>query len=296
MSTGAIMTARDMLHRLSRRFAAAGMATPDLDARIMVLEISGLSHAALIAAPETALTPEGLAALEVMAARRLAGAPVSRILGRREFYGREFHLSPATLDPRPDTETLIDHVLDWAQAAGRRQELLRLLDLGTGSGAILVTLLAELPHAQGVGSDISPAALEQAHGNAERHGVAKRAGWRLADWCRDLDRERFDVIVSNPPYIAAGELAGLALEVRLGDPLAALDGGADGLAAYRAIARDAAGLLAMNGFAALEVGVQQHVAVCEIFGAAGFRLHPLTGGSARDMAGRVRVVSFSGPA
>ncbi len=281
----------EAMRQLARRFSAAGLASPDLDARLMVLAVSGLSHAALIAAPETVIAGERLHDLEAMAERRLARQPVSRILGWREFYGRAFALSGDTLDPRPDSETLIDHVLDWAKASGRTQAALRILDLGTGSGILVVTLLAELPHASGIGSDISPGALKQARANADMLGIGRRCTWQVGDWCQGLQGP-FDVIVSNPPYIPADELSGLEPEVRLGDPRLALDGGADGLEAYRAIARGVRPLLAADGLLALEVGAGQSKDLQDIFCAAGFRQHTVNGGAARDLAGRVRVVSF----
>ncbi len=284
--------AGEALRQLARRFAAAGLASPDLDARLMVLAATGLSHAALIAAPQTVVAGERLRDLEAMAERRLARQPVSRILGKREFYGREFALSDNTLDPRPDTETLIDHVLGWAKATGRSQAPLRVLDLGTGSGILVLTLLAELPLATGIGSDISSGALNQARANAGMLGISERVEWREAGWCRGLDG-RFDVIVSNPPYIPSDDLPGLEPEVRLSDPPVALDGGADGLEAYRVIARDVLPLLAEDGLLGLEVGAGQSEDVQNIFCAAGLRLHPLSGGTHRDLAGRVRVVSFS---
>ena len=277
---------------LAQRFRAAGLAAPELDARLLVLEASGLDHAALIARPDAPLGPESEAALEAMAAERLARRPVSRILGRREFYGRDFHLSPDTLDPRPDSETLIEHVLGWAKEAGRSEAPLRLLDLGTGSGILLATLLAELPEASGIGSDMSSGALEQAQANADMLGVGRRARWLRSDWCSGIDGA-FDVIVSNPPYIATRDLDSLEPEVRIADPLAALDGGHDGLAAYRAIAGNVAGLLAIDGLAAFEVGEGQQEAVTAIFCAAGLRRHLFHGGGACDLAGRVRVVSFA---
>jgi len=278
--------------RLAQRFRAAGLAAPELDARLLLLEAARLDHAGLIARPDVRLQPKQEAALEAMATERLARRPVSRILGRREFYGRDFHLSPDTLDPRPDSETLIDYVLGWAKETGRGEAPLRLVDLGTGSGILVATLLAELPKAAGIGSDMSSGALEQARMNADMVGVGGRARWLEGDWCSGIDGA-FDVIVSNPPYIATDALDGLEPEVRMGDPLLALDGGHDGLAAYRAIAGGVVGLLAADGLAAFEVGAGQHEAVRQIFGAAGLRPHPFNGGAARDLAGRVRVVGFT---
>jgi len=286
------LPAGEAYRRLARRFRAAGLASPELDARLLVLEASGLDHAGLIARPDAPIASEREAALEAMAAERLARRPVSRILGRREFYGRDFHLSPDTLDPRPDSEALIEHVLGWAKETGRGETPLRILDLGTGSGILVATLLAELPWAVGIGSDISSGALEQARMNGEMLGVGGRARWLSSDWCSGIDGA-FDVIVSNPPYIATGEIDGLEPEVRIADPLLALDGGRDGFAAYRAIAGDIAGLLATGGLAAFEVGEGQHVAAREIFLAAGLWPHPFHGGEARDLAGRVRVVGFA---
>lgn len=278
--------------RLARRFGAAGLASPELDARLLVLEATGLDHAGFIARPQALLAPRQAAALEAMAAARLARRPVSRILGRREFYGRDFRLGPDTLDPRPDSETLIDYVLGWARASGRSEAPLRVLDLGTGSGILIATLLAELPQAVGIGSDLSAGALEQARMNADMLGVGKRARWLRSDWCSAIDGT-FDVIVSNPPYIATGELDGLEPEVRAGDPLLALNGGADGLVAYRAIAGAVGGLLETDGLAAFEVGEGQHAAVREIFCTAGLQPHPFGGGAALDLAGRVRVLGFA---
>jgi release factor glutamine methyltransferase len=288
----ATLTAGVASRALARRFAAAGLPTPHLDARLIVLEASGLTHAELIAEPDTRLSPDAAEAVEAMAGRRLSREPLSRLLGRREFYGRTFALGPDTLDPRPETETLVEHVLAWAKAQGRSQAHLRLLDLGTGTGAILVSLLAELPQAVGVGTDVSPRALALARGNGRQLGVGERASWLAAHWCEGI-AGRFDAIVSNPPYIRTGELAGLEPEVRLGDPRVALDGGPDGLAAYRAIAEGAGRLLAREGLLALEVGAGQDAAVEAIFAAAGFGPHPVTGGEARDLADRVRVVSFA---
>ena len=192
--------AAEAMRQLARRFSAAGLGSPDLDARLMVLAATGLSHAALIAAPGTVIAGEQRRALEVMAERRLARQPLSRILGKREFYGREFALSDDTLDPRPDTETLIDHVLDWAKTAGRIQAPLRLLDLGTGSGVLVLTLLAELPHATGTGSDISSGALKQARANAEVLGIAARVEWAAADWCRVWGDASMSLFRTRPIY------------------------------------------------------------------------------------------------
>jgi release factor glutamine methyltransferase len=226
--------------------------------------------------------------LDALADRRLAGEPVSRIVAEREFYGRPFTIGPASLDPRPDTETLVERALGFA---GTRTAPVEILDLGTGSGAILVTLLAELPVARGTGTDVCIAALDVARRNALRHGVAERARFVSADWCQGLEG-RFDLIVANPPYIPSGDLDGLSREVRDHDPLRALDGGPDGLDAYRAIAAGAGPLLAPDGLLALEIGAGQHGPVAEVFAGHGWRPAP-TSAARRDLAGHIRVLAFT---
>ena len=273
---------------LRRRLAAAGIANPALDARLLVIAATGLSHEALIAAPERMLGDDEARRLDALADRRLAGEPVSRIVAEREFYGRPFTIGPASLDPRPDTETLVERALNFARTKTVPVEI---LDLGTGSGAILVTLLAELPEARGTGTDVSAAALDEARRNALRHGVAERARFVSADWCQMVEG-RFDLIVANPPYIPSGDLDGLSREVRNHDPLRALDGGEDGLDAYRAIAAGAVPLLAPYGLLAIEIGAGQHDAVTAVFAGHGWRPAP-AGAACRDLAGHVRVLAFT---
>lgn len=281
----------EALASLRRRLAAAGVANPALDARLLLMAAAGLSHEALIAAPDRRLDESHARRLEELARRRLGREPVSRIVAEREFYGRLFALGPASLDPRADTETLVERALDFAKSRAAPMDI---LDLGTGSGAILVTLLCELPQARGTGTDMSLAALKEAHCNAERHGVAKRARFVRANWCEGISG-LFDLIVSNPPYIPSGELAFLEPEVRDYDPPSALDGGPDGLAAYRAIAGGAAGLLKQGGLLALEIGAGQDDAVSAIFAGEGWT--PASEGAAwRDLAGRIRVLAFARPA
>jgi release factor glutamine methyltransferase len=225
------------------------------------------------------------ARLDAALQRRLKHEPVARIVGMREFYGRSFSVDPHVLDPRPDTETLVEAALAAIAARGLRNERLSLLDLGTGSGCILITLLAELPRAHGIGVDKSPAALANAAANARRLGVAERARFMAGDWLDALDGE-FDLILSNPPYLASDAIAGLAAEVAGYDPHLALDGGPDGLDAYRAIAARARAALAEQGRLLLEIGASQADAVAGILRAAG--LEPE--GLAHDLAGRPRVV------
>jgi release factor glutamine methyltransferase len=281
----------EALASLRRRLTAAGIANPALDARLLLLAATGLSHEALIAAPDRRLDGSEVRRLEAFAQRRLAREPVSRILAEREFYGRRFAIGPASLDPRPDTETLVERGLDFA---GSRAAPPNILDLGTGSGAILVTLLAELPGASGTGTDISFAALDEARSNARRHGVADRANFVRANWCEGVSGA-FDLIVSNPPYIPRRELSSLEREVRDYDPPSALDGGPDGLEPYRAMAGGAVELLAHDGLLALEIGAGQEDGVSAIFAGEGWT--PASEGAAcRDLAGRVRVLAFARPA
>ena len=250
---------------LAQAFAGRAGEEAGLDARLLIEAATGLSHAALIASPQT---PLGAAApaLAAMAARRIAGEPASRILGRRDFWSLTFRVTPDTLDPRPDTETLIEAAVDLL--AARRGEALRIVDFGTGTGAILAALLSEFPQARGVGVDLSAAAAAVARDNLDQLGFGPRARIVVGDWDEGLEG-RFDLIASNPPYIPAADIAALAREVRCHDPRLALDGGADGLDAYRRLAQVAARRLAPGGVALFEVGVGQAEAVAGLCGAAG---------------------------
>jgi release factor glutamine methyltransferase len=265
----------------------AGIETPELDARVLLCHAAGLSHETYIARAREALTHDGAVKLEHAVARRLKREPVARIVGAREFYGRSFVLGKDTLDPRPDTETLIEAALDTVRKHGRRQGKLKLLDLGTGSGCILVTLLAELPFAEGIGTDLSPGALAVAADNSRTHGVGPRAAFAAADWL-DAVSGKFDLILSNPPYLATSEIAGLAKEVAAHDPRLALDGGPDGLEAYRRIAARVRDALTEGGRLLVEIGPEQGEDVAAIFARAG--LAPEGGEGRRDLAGRPRVV------
>ena len=267
-----------------RRLREAGIETPELDTRLLLCHAAGLTREGFIARGGDRLAPEAYARLEAGIARRLAGEPVSRITGIREFYGREFLVGPHTLDPRPDTETLIEAALDLAAQNGWRDQPLDLLDLGTGTGCILVTLLAELPQARGFGTDISAGAIAVAAENARRHGVAVRASFLAADWLDCIDG-KFGLIVSNPPYLAASEMASLQPEIAH-DPRHALDGGADGLDAYRRITGSARDSLREGGTLLLEIGAAQAEPVARILSEAGFALpEPAL---LHDLAGRPR--------
>jgi release factor glutamine methyltransferase len=275
-----------LIRRAARQLSLRGIETAALDARLLLQSAAGMTHAEIVAEPDLILAPEVVAKFWLLMERRSAFEPVSRILGTREFYGREFQVKPAVLDPRADTEVLIEAAL----TLGREKSLFRILDLGTGSGAIVVTLLSELPNAAGVATDVSKAALAVAKSNAEMLGVSGRLRFVQAHWFEGLNGQ-FDLIISNPPYIPAEDIAGLLPDVRDFDPLGALDGGADGLAAYRMIAAGAAGYLAPQGHILMEIGAGQEIHVQRLFEALGFTLDR----QYTDLAGHVRCLGFNLP-
>ncbi len=278
-------TSRRSARRLTVLFERAGIDSPALDARLLIQHALSLDHAALAAAPQRTLSEPERDAIAGLAARRLAGEPVARILGVKEFWGLTLSLSAATLVPRPETETVVESALE---ALGkRRYETLRIADLGTGTGAILLALLHELRNATGVGTDLDATAIETARANAQALGLSPRAQFVRTDFGSGLDRP-FNLVVSNPPYIATGEIARLAPEVRDHDPKLALDGGSDGLDAYRTIAAQLPTLLNAHGVAVVEIGIGQAAQVEAIFKPAGLRL---TGAKA-DLAGIARALTF----
>jgi release factor glutamine methyltransferase len=270
----------------ARLLRQGGIETPELDARLLLCHATGLSHEDYVGRGDAALPPEAAARFATSIDRRLRGEPVSRILGVREFYGRPFRLDASTLDPRPDTETLVEAALAVVGGTGSRQTPLRMLDLGTGTGCILITLLAELPRATGVGVDLSQAALQVAQENAKALGVGNRADFVASDWLEGLSGA-FNLVVANPPYIPTAEVRGLRPEVGH-DPDTALDGGPDGLAAYRRIAPRLKGVLRPGGIVLFETGIDQAEAVrCLLVGSG---LKPRDDWLWRDLGGRPRVV------
>ena len=259
----------EVRRKLAATFASHGLDSPDLDARILIGEALGLDLTGLIAQGRCHMTVHDALILSSFANRRIAGEPVARILGRKEFWGLPFELSPATLVPRPDTETIVQAALEFLRGEKKDNDAIRIADLGTGTGAILLALLSELPNARGIGTDISVEAIETARRNARNLGLIDRVSFIACDFASELDGS-FDVIISNPPYIASRDIGELDVDVRDHDPHLALDGGNDGLDAYRAIAPAAFALLIPGGALIFEVGQGQDSAVRDIMTATGF--------------------------
>jgi release factor glutamine methyltransferase len=276
------VTGAEALREATARLQAAGVDGAARDARRLLAHALGIAPDVLAGRMADEVPEAARASFAALVARRAAREPVSHLTGLRAFWGRDFRVTRDVLDPRPETETLV--------ALALAAPFARVLDLGTGSGCILVTLLAERPGAQGVGTDISPAALLVAGENAARHGVAERVVLTPSDWFGDIGG-RYDLIVSNPPYIAAAEMAGLAPEVRNHEPRGALTDEGDGLSAYRAIAEGAGRFLVPGGRLLVEIGPAQGPAVSRLFAAAGLErvaVHP-------DLDGRDRVVAARRP-
>jgi release factor glutamine methyltransferase len=275
----------DARRALARMFAAADLDTPALDARILVGHALGLDHAGLAGAAERVLDTQERECIAVMAARRLAREPVARIVGTKEFWGLPLRVTSAVLAPRPETETVVETALAGLDRDGDRARPLCLADLGTGSGALLLALLSELPNAYGIGIDLSEVALAVARDNAARLGLAGRAAFVAGDLA-DALAGPFDLVVANPPYVASAELAQLAPEVREHDPIVALDGGPDGLRAYRVLAAEVPRLIGAGGHLVVEVGAGQAAAVAALFS----QRQPLDVTAASDLAGTQRAL------
>lgn len=270
---------------LAQAFHTAGIEAADVDGRLLVGHALHLDRARLIAQSDRILEAREINVINALAARRLKREPVSRILGQKEFWSIALAITPDVLVPRPETETVVEGALDFVVRGGLRMEKLRILDIGTGSGALLLALLRELPNATGTGTDISTGALKVARENAARCGVEGRCTFVVCDIASVVEGP-FDLLVSNPPYIAHNEITSLAPEVKNYDPMVALDGGDDGLAAYRAIAADAKRLLAPGARMFVELGAGQEAAVRDLFTNVG-----LIAGIARtDLAGIPRVL------
>ena len=275
------------LASLTEIFELSGIEGAGREARLSVCAASGISQIALIAAPEEMLGPAASTVLE-FARRRAAGEPLSRIVGRREFWGLCLAITPQVLDPRPETETIVEAAIRTLR--DQRDEPLRILDLGVGSGALLCALLAEFANARGVGVDISIDAANVALANLDACGLSARAEVRVGDWTTDLHGS-FDLIISNPPYIPTADLPRLPREVRDFDPWLALDGGFDGLAAYRRLIPGSRFLLDSAGLLLTEFGAHQLAKVLALAARYGF-VDTMT---YRDLSGLDRVLAARMP-
>ncbi len=270
---------------LGGRLKAKGMATPDLDARLIIKAAAGLSDADFISRRDREISAETLASIESMAERRLAREPVSRILGKREFWGLPFTVTPAVLDPRPDSETLVDAALKHFE----RSAPSRILDLGTGSGCLIISLLHEWGEARGVAVDISEEALAIAERNAADNRVAERLSFRRGNWLDGFESNaQFDLVISNPPYIPRADLANLDADVLHYDPILALEGGIDGLDSYKSIFLNLHKHIEKAGIALFEIGIGQHDDVVRLAEKYGFHAR----GIHADLGGIPRVVEI----
>ncbi len=280
-----MLTVAQILHRSAERLAAAGIDTARLDARLLLAEVLGIEAQRLMLKPQLEPSTAESSRFDALLVRRLGREPMSQVLGRRGFWTLDLQVTADTLTPRPDTETVVEAVLAAIPDRGHPR---RLLDLGTGSGCILLALLSEMGFTTGLGIDRSDAALAVARRNAESSGLGERARFQPGDWGDGLDGP-FDIIVSNPPYIPDGDIDGLEPEVAVFEPRLALSGGADGLDCYRALAPQIVRLLASGGVAALEVGAGQAGEVAALMGAAGLTLREIR----RDLGGVERCVVIS---
>jgi len=278
---------RQALSAIASRLQQAGIDRARAEARLLAAQALGVKLETVVGDDARVLTADEVQRLEALAARRVQREPMAQILGRREFFGRNFCVTADVLMPRPDSETLIEAVL--AQVPDRSAPL-RLLELGVGSGCLLLTLLAELPNAQGAGVDISPAALAVAKQNASALGLAACCALVEGDWSRAAEG-RFDIVLSNPPYIPSHDIERLEPEVARYEPRLALDGGDDGLHFYRRLAADLPRLLMGGGLVAVEIGQGQGSAVGRLFQEAGLRLLP----ARADLAGIERCILARAP-
>lgn len=283
------MTTLIELYRHARRqLSSVGAETPELDARLLVEHFTHTARVDFITNPGMTIESAMIDALHAALARRIAGEPVHRILGYRDFYGMRLALSPGTLEPRPDTETLVDAILPYIRELAANGVRPRILDLGTGTGAIALALLKQVSQATALGVDISEDALATAAANAETEGLGSRFETCRSDWFSAVQK-KFHAIVANPPYISTETIQQLSREVRDHDPVKALDGGQDGLDPYRIIATQSANHLESDGCVAVEIGHDQSEAVTQLFSQAGLRLVKV----GVDLLGHHRALVFS---
>ena len=276
------MTLRKLRQTLITTLNHAGIESPELDARWIIEHVTGLSRSEQILAENDQVTEDKKAKAISCLDRRIAGAPLDIIFGFKEFYGLRFEINEHVLSPRPETEMLVDFVLNQT----KEDEAFRLLDLGTGSGAIVISILAHRPNASAIAVDISEAALEMAAKNAKIHQVANRLSFIKSSWASALS-DKFDIVVSNPPYIDTKAMTELSPEVRDHDPEISLHGGEDGLEAYRSILSQLSIILKPRGRIAVEIGYDQGQAVSDMFADAGLRSVEVS----KDLSGNDRMVT-----
>ncbi|MEM1377357.1 MAG: peptide chain release factor N(5)-glutamine methyltransferase [Pseudomonadota bacterium] len=281
------LTASDLYTEAVSSLNARGMDTPELDANILLEHLAGVTTLTRLTSPNTPISMSRVSAFQSALERRMMGEPVHRIIGQREFYGLPFSISPDTLVPRPDTETLVDIVGPYVEAKAQESGHCRVLDLGTGTGILALTLLTLSDDVTATGTDLSPGALKVAQNNATALGLAGRFTAIHSNWFENITCS-YDVVVSNPPYIPTHTISGLDADVRDHDPKLALDGGADGLQAYKTIAEYASHFLNANGMIAVEIGFDQAAMVTIIFEQQGFKKVRL----AMDLGGRDRALLF----
>ena len=280
---------RSLLIESRTRLASAGIKDPMRDVRLLATETTGLAAIDLMTGTDRKVSDDDARRLRSIIERRAHGEPVHRILGYREFFGLRLSLTESTLEPRPDTETLVELVLPRARDFVDSTGACDILDLGTGTGAVALAVLNQVADCSAVGTDISASALGAAAKNARAHGLEGRFETIRSNWFENVNG-RFHLIVANPPYIATDEIELLEIEVRCHDPVIALDGGSDGLEAYRRIARKSREFLHPGGFVAVETGFDRRESVSALFRAVGF----VESGNAVDLAGRDRALLFAG--
>lgn len=280
-------TLNNVIRQTQEKLRAQGISEASLEAKILIEWITNTNASDRILQPNLCLSFEQIAQLENAIQRRIAGEPVYRIIGAREFYGISFTLSKETLEPRSDTETLVDLVLPLLKKQSEKSKKITLLDMGTGSGAIAIAILKQVPQSYAIAVDISENALKTATKNAENADVINRFTPLLSDWF-DSVTGQFDLIISNPPYIPEKDIQNLAKEVRLYDPLRALIGGKDGLNFYRKLSDKAANYLKAEGYVAVEIGYSQEKEVCDLFEKNGFKCLEIR----KDLNGIPRALLF----
>ncbi len=272
---------------IKTQFAETGIDSPDLEAKRLIQAVTNLDSIDFIASPTKQLSAPHMEQINMYVARRLKGEPLSKILSVKEFWGLEFEVTADTLDPRPDTETLIEAVLKWV--GGRKDDPLKIIDLGTGTGCIPIALLSELPNATVVAVDVSPKALNIAAKNAKKHKMSNRIEFVQGDWLTGFEDEFFDLIVSNPPYIPDSDIEKLSKEVKNHDPILALSGGNDGLNCYKIIFSQLKNKLNGENRAFLEIGFGQVNSIARLVDESNLLLCE----SRADIAGIPRVVEIS---